>query len=124
MVCIQVRGICGDGSPPFIWDSQESFSGVQQITLVPVAPQLSVATLNPYACGIQGYSCTAMPSTAAGPDEVTSAPAASMMSADGQSATVVVINTNDQYDPVQISLAGPPGFSDAIGSLSSYDRTS
>jgi hypothetical protein len=98
-------------------------TGSWEVTLVPISSQLSLATLNPYFCTIQGYSCTAEPSSAAGPltDQVIAAPAAWGLSADGQSAVVIMVSSTDANDPVQLTLTGPSGFSGAIGSLSLYD---
>ncbi len=106
---------------PGTWYQEASISGNWEITLVPGANQPSLAFLNPYACAIRGYSCTAVPSSAAGPGEVTFAPAASSISADGQSAAAIVFRSTDANDSVQLTLAGPAGFSGAIGSLSTYD---
>lgn len=103
--------------------SDEEISGTWEITLVPIPAQLSMATVNPNSCAIQGYSCTTIPSAAGGPimDEVTNAPAAGAISADGQSAAAIVVWSNTGSVPIQLSVAGPPGFTGAIGSLSAYD---
>jgi pimeloyl-ACP methyl ester carboxylesterase len=102
---------------------QVRVSGSISITLIPDTPITSLAILNPYSCTLKGYSCTTVPSATTGPltGQVTSAPLASAISADGQSAAVIVVSSADSTDPVQLTLSGPPGFSGALGSLSPYD---
>jgi pimeloyl-ACP methyl ester carboxylesterase len=100
----------------------QSISGVLTITMNPgPPPKLSLAFLNPYACSINGSDCTAAPSSG-GAGDVTSARAASAISADGQSAAVIVVTSTNATDPVQLTLSAQPGFSGLpIGSLSLYD---
>src|SRR5439155_2129407 len=48
-------------------------------------------------------------------------PPARAISADGQSAAVIMVRSNGSTDPVQLTLAAPPGFSGPVGSLAQYN---
>jgi len=114
--------ICPSGFVTFVITGQ--VSGVLNISLIPsTATALGIATLNPYYCKIAGHTCDALPSStqATSLEDVTSAPAASAISVDGQSAAVVMVSSADPSDPVRLTLSAPVGFSGSLGLLAHYD---
>ena len=96
-------------------------TGTVESTLVPIGPPLSLGILNPYACVIHGNSCTAPPTPGAAPQpgDVSSAPPATAISADGQSAAVIMIQSHSS-DSVVLDLSASPS-TVGIGSLTQYD---
>jgi hypothetical protein len=99
------------------------FSGVFQVQFTPYpAPGPSLALLNPYACSILG-DCSTLQGTDCsnqGINFVIAGGSALGISADGESAALIVFTSSDTADPVQIDLSAT-GFSGAMGTLASYD---
>ena len=93
-----------------------SVTGVVGVVLGPgPAPSLLISVSNPYSCSIAPADCTTIPGTST----IEGAPAWGL-AADGRSAALITINSNDVSDPVQITLSAS-GFSGALGSLGQYD---
>ncbi len=100
---------------------QGTLSIVLESPSPPPPPTFSITALDPYDCRINGYSCTstAIPSSGSLTDTVIGAPAATAISADGQSAAVIMIRSNSS-DPVQLNLSAS-GFTAGIGGLTQYN---